>query len=491
VKKFVIIGELHGVAASDCDVADREGAALLRDAVNTGGESGYGGEHQNGDANEAAGCRRERRPESAPAGIDAQLLRLAHRSSMRRTISGATRLFAAILLLGAPLAASAQEFSANGLLDLGVVVPSHEKTWIKGGFGKLDNGGGGAQGPAFVGQGLADLRLQLDPSIGVFARVRAAPDQHAPFDVIEAYGRYQPVSTRDWLWSVKFGAFFPPVSLENESVGWTSPWTLTPSAINSWVGDELRTIGGETNLVWRHGSGEVGLLGAVYGVNDPAGQLLADRGWVFDSRPSGLFGEPRVPDLLAGQQRLAPPLREQPFKAIGGGPGWYAGATLRENELGRLTGLYYDNRADPGAFAGADFGWRTKFTSAGLETYLGDVVVLAQAMAGKTTIEPFANFFSTTDFQAGYLLLGYYFDDFRVAGRVDLFATQLRNSRGKTGPGEVGRAFTVSGSWTPLPWLRLSTELIEVHSYRGQRGAAGFSPTADEVQVQFVTRLIF
>jgi hypothetical protein len=29
--------------------------------------------------------------------------------------------------------------------------------------------------------------------------------------VIEAYGRYQPVSTRDWLWSVKFGAFFPPV----------------------------------------------------------------------------------------------------------------------------------------------------------------------------------------------------------------------------------------------------------------------------------------
>ena len=42
-----------------------------------------------------------------------------------------------------------------------------------------------------------------------------------------------------------------------------------------------------------------------------------------------------------------------------------------------------------------------------------------------------------------------------------------------------------------MPWLRLSTELIEVHSYRGQRGAAGLTPTADEFQAQFVTRLFF
>jgi hypothetical protein len=410
---------------------------------------------------------------------------------MTRTSGGATRLIAAILFAAMPALAQAQDFSANGLVDLGVVAPSHDKTWIKGGFGKLDNGGGGAQGPTLVGQAMADLRVQLDPALGVFARLRGAPDQHAPFDILEAYGRYQPIATREWVWSVKFGAFFPPISLENESVGWTSPWTLTPSAINTWVGDELRTIGGETSLLWRYGAGEAGLIGAVYAANDPAGSLLADRGWVFDSRPVGLLGEPRVPDLLARQTGKAPPLREQPFKEIDGSPGWYAGASLRQDGLGRLTGLYYDNRADPGQFAGADFGWRTKFTSLGAETYLGDIVVLGQAMFGNTTIEPFANFFSTTDFEAAYLLLGYYFDEFRVAGRADLFGTQLRNSRGMTGPGEHGYALTLSGSWTPLPWLRLSTELIEVHSYRGQRGAAGLAPTADEFQAQFVTRLFF
>lgn len=410
---------------------------------------------------------------------------------MRATISGATRLIAAVLLVCLAAPAKAQDFSANGLVDFGYVLPTHTKTWIKGGFGKLDNGGGGAQDVAFVGQALADLRLRLDPSLDLFTRVRAAPDQHAPFDIFEAYARYQPVASREWVWSNKLGAFFPPISLENESVGWTSPWTLTPSAINSWVGDELRTIGGETELRRRFGSTELGAIGAVYGVNDLAGQLLADRGWVFDSRPVGLLGEPRVPDVLARQQGLLPPLREQPFKPIGGGPGWYAGGSMRQDELGRLTGLYYDNRADPGASSGADFGWRTKFTSLGAETDIGDIVVLSQAMFGKTTIEPVANFYSTTDFQSAYVLIGHYFGDFRVAGRVDLFGTQLSNSRGTTGPSEIGRAFTLSGSWAPRPWLRLISELIEVHSYRGQRETVGLRPTVDEAQLQFVARLIF
>ena len=49
-------------------------------------------------------------------------------------------------------------------------------------------------------------------------------------------------------WSVKTGAFFPTISLENDDLGWTSPYTLTPSAINSWIGEELRTIGSEAIL---------------------------------------------------------------------------------------------------------------------------------------------------------------------------------------------------------------------------------------------------
>src|SRR5207248_11116308 len=141
----------------------------------------------------------------------------------------------------------------------------------------VGTGCAGATGRAFGGQALADRRLQPDPTRGACGAVRAAPARPPPPGVLEATGRYQPISSRDCLWSINLGAFFPPISLENESTGWTSPWTLTPSAINSWVGDELRTIGAETSLLWRYQGGEAGLLGAVYGANDPAGALLADR----------------------------------------------------------------------------------------------------------------------------------------------------------------------------------------------------------------------
>jgi hypothetical protein len=76
----------------------------------------------------------------------------------------------------------------------------------------------------------------------------------------------------------------------------------------------------------------------------------------------------------------------------------------RQDELGRS--IYYDNRADPAAFIGSDFGWHTKFTGIGLETGIGDVVLLARAMTGSTEIDPVANFRSITDFQAAYLSTG-------------------------------------------------------------------------------------
>jgi len=78
--------------------------------------------------------------------------------------------------------------------------------------------------------------------------LRAEPDDRNVVDALEAYLRYAPASDGDVSWSMKAGAFFPTISLENDDLGWASPYTLTPSAINSWIGDELRTIGGEGKL---------------------------------------------------------------------------------------------------------------------------------------------------------------------------------------------------------------------------------------------------
>src|SRR5207344_2211485 len=107
------------------------------------------------------------------------------------------------------------------------------------------------------------------------------------------------VSTPGWLWSVKLGAFFPPISLENESTGWTSPWTLTPSAIDSWVGEELRTIGAEFHFEHRGRTGTFEGGAAAFASNDPAGELLATRGWSRGDPASGWNSSLREPDVFA------------------------------------------------------------------------------------------------------------------------------------------------------------------------------------------------
>ena len=65
--------------------------------------------------------------------------------------------------------------------------------------------------------------------------------------------------------------------------GWRSPYTLTNSAINSWVGEELRTVGAEYAPDWLgQKSGHdfnVGISAAIFGWNDPAGTVVATRGW--------------------------------------------------------------------------------------------------------------------------------------------------------------------------------------------------------------------
>src|ERR1700733_14412667 len=133
------------------------------------------------------------------------------------------------------------------------------------------------------------------------------------------------------------------MSLENMDMGWASPYTITPSAINSWIGEELRTIGSEGTLKYSGNSGAVSAIGAVYCCNDPAGTLIGDRGWALDDRPTGLLERVRDPDtslILSGESA---PARRGKFEPIDGHVGWYAGLRWDVTDIGQLTGWHYDN----------------------------------------------------------------------------------------------------------------------------------------------------
>lgn len=112
------------------------------------------------------------------------------------------------------------------------------------------------------------------------------------------------------------GCVFLPISLENEQTGWSTFWTVTPSAINSWIGSELRTIGAEGTLQWRRNGGTVTVIGALFGDNDPAGILISFRGWSFDDRVTGLFEKTRLPNAMAAILHQPVPLERNLFQEI-------------------------------------------------------------------------------------------------------------------------------------------------------------------------------
>src|SRR4029078_13604106 len=82
-------------------------------------------------------------------------------------------------------------------------------------------------------------------------------------------------------------------------VGCASGGPLTPSPINTWVGDELRTIGAEGEIEYRSEARTISAVGSIYGYNFPAGVLIAFHGWIFEDRPATLIERERLPDALA------------------------------------------------------------------------------------------------------------------------------------------------------------------------------------------------
>ena len=398
------------------------------------------------------------------------------------------RLLLLLLLAGLNAPAQAQiDFGASGYIDLRLVAPADERSWLQGGLSKTRYGKGDSnfQFAGAVGQGY----VLLTPEILAVVVGRIEPEQRTFFDALEAYVRYRPVSTSAVRWSIKGGAFFAPFSLENTELGWSSYWTITPSAINSWFGEELRTIGAEGTLDWHTSEGSLQVIAAAFGWNDPAGVMIADRGWTLSDRPTGVFDHLREPDatlLLFGDE---PPDYTPIFKEFDNRAGWYAGISWDDTSEWHVELERYDNEADPAAHEEDYFAWRTRFWSAGFSYRFEDFTVLSQALTGDTTIAPAPGFASTTDFDSAYVLLGWQRGDWRVAVRGDWFRTKSQSTFGaEPALSENGDALTGAVSWLPRDWVRLTGEVLWVNSRRDERAITGLDPRQSSVQAQLSAR---
>lgn len=390
-------------------------------------------------------------------------------------------------------AASAQSFHLQGAIDARIgATTSDSASGFDGGLGKGRLGAGDGR---FDVHGALLADWQLAPTVLASAEVRYAPESRKPLDVLDAWVRWRPVSTSAWRGSVKAGLFFPPISLENDAIGWTSPYTITPSALNTWVGEELRAVGLEGRLEHRGTRGTLSASLALFQKNDPAGELLATRGWAMHDIVSGFDGSLREPDSVAAVFGTAPPIRFRPYLELDHRMGAYASVDWQTPARNRLTAIVYDNRADPARevdYAGRElYGWRTRFWNVGAQQRVGDVVVITQVMRGSTIIEPLPGFQLDTRFAAGYVLAARDVGRWRPAVRVDLFQSKQTPGAGEVARDEHGHAITLALNWRPDDRWRVTGEVLQIDSTRAQRRLDGLDPRQRELQVQANVRWLF
>ncbi len=335
---------------------------------------------------------------------------------------------------------------------------------------------------------LGRIRLALNQSLGDLwsAHVDASvwgDHEKNPIDLTEAYLQWRPYPFDGLRARVKAGAFYAPISLENRTSGWETPYTITPSAINTWVGEELRTIGVEAQVDWlgtRTGHlFDVGLTAAVYGWNDPAGTELAYWGFSFNDRQTTLFGR-------VGQPGQQPQPAATLFREIDGRPGAYAGVEVRYLDRVVLRALHYDNRSDPheSQLAPKSFSWLTRFDSAGIRAESASGWTgIAQWLKGDTYITPVNTRFGWP-FEAKFLLVSRTAGRHTVSIRYDRFDVWRDAGQGDDGT-QHGHAWTAAYIFEPTARWRFTLEWIDVTSTAESRNDYyGLDALAHEHQLQ-------
>jgi len=399
-----------------------------------------------------------------------------------------------VILIAVALAApaAAQDLKLHGLAQARVVMPANEVSTIDGGVGRLRYGRGDAEDfDAELSDLFLEGALQATSSFKLRATLKRDPEQDEAVDLVEGFAEWKPVSTAPVRWALKAGAFFPPISLENDDIGWTSVYTMTPSAINSWVGEELRAIGGEARLDWRFSErSTLSVFFSAYGWNDPAGVLLDIRGWGMTDRVTGMADGVRLPDYFAAMVGEPTPFRYEEFAELDGRFGYYAGAEWSMRDGPRLRLLRYDNRADPAAIENGWRAWLTQFWSAGAEAPVGPWTFIAQGMSGHTDVD-LPMFYRRMDFSSAFLLVGRDLGDVRLAGRVEFFRADATMDGVLQGPKEDGGAATLAATWSVNEHAVIRAEALTLDVDRPSADGASLRPGERETQAQLALQLRF
>jgi hypothetical protein len=385
--------------------------------------------------------------------------------------------------------------SLHGLLDAGVhYADSNLNGETAGGLGKFRYDA--QQLAPRINEAAFTLQSRLNWDWNALLTAKYASDSSQPFGISEALLVYKPVSQSQWQFGSRFGMFFPPFSMENTGTVWSSPYTLTSSAINTWIGEELRTFGGESHVGYRFGTASrFGVYGALLSNNDTAGAVLAWRGWSLQNHQAVLGERINLPVGIGINRNF--PLQagySQPFQEIDGRVGYYAGASLEQEGLYQWRGGYYDNLSNPTVVRNGQYAWHTQFGHSEFKLDLPwQTTLISQGLYGRTRMGGFVDGLRPVDmtFASISLLASKTWGQHRVSVRFDRFTTHDHDALPIDENSENGDAWTLNYHYTWQGQQQLHLEMSQISSNRPSRSQQGFAAAQQEQLWQIAYRWFF
>lgn len=388
--------------------------------------------------------------------------------------------------------------TVQGVIDLRMAAADGPRSWEQGGFGKSRFSGGDdsvAIRP-MLANAEAVWRPQFSDDLSLVIDAVSRPHASRGVDAAEAFILYRPVPTSSTRFQIRAGLLYPPISLEHVADA-GEPWivrdTITPSAINSWVGEELKVIGGEARVSTAVNDTRLDATAAVFGFNDTSGTLLTFRGWalhdVVGTAVSRLDLPPMNPFISRRQAPQTKEIRELDQRA-----GWYGRLGATETDGRAVSVLWYDNNGDRRAVDKRQWSWDTRFYAFSATLPLGRATTLtSQLMDGRTAMgfHRGASFWVDLYFQSAYLAVSHSRGPDTFTARLDTFRTRNRPLPGSENYGEDGTAQLLC--WKHA-FAAAHTGLVEISHTSWRRpsmASFGLSPQQDQTTLQAAWRISF
>lgn len=386
-----------------------------------------------------------------------------------------------------------------GFVTAQAIASQSTTSWNEGGFGRLDTGDDDRD--AVTLHGYVDSNFAIDWQINSalhatlhgLARADDAGDAGKDIGIVEAYASYQVVDKPTYDVSVSVGQRFFPTALEASDQLWQSPYTLTYSALNSWIAHEFRPIGVEVDYFQLIGNSGINFAFNAFKGNDASGSQLAWGGWRNSQRLT-VFNEILPLPPLSSLQPTGPFWRQRdegskPFsRDLDGRWGYAAMAEIILSENFRVTLSTVNNRGDLYLY-GKEYAWYTEFSIAGMQwTVNDDWELLGEYCRGDTVMGPYA-IQVNADYNTAYAIVSWHRQRQRISLRAETFQIDDHDGAGINSD-EDGHSITLAYFYQPSDW-RLGIELTRVDAARIAAAQSGFSPDTDGNQLIAELRYFF